>query len=341
MIMISMEDKQNYFRNKIVLLNVFATFMVVALHALPNERFGMNIDASCVVIYLLRAICQVGVPLFFFISAVLFYNTVNSYKDISKKILRRFRTLLVPYLLWNVFFVAVYFVLTNIPSISSHMNMGKAFNGMYDIVVGIVDSRFTPLWFFKILIYYTISAPIIYLIIRSKIVFVFVLISSVGYSLMLEPEVYDNFFLWLPIYLSGAFFGYCKINLAKRTSTLIFLVIMTVIVMILGIYDFEKIIYFRYFMPIAIWIGCDWFMGNFIRERFIVKAWMNCTFFLYCTHYFVLNILEKVAVLHFPPSEIVLVFTLIISFTITVFSLLNIALKLKDRQVYKILTGGR
>ena len=85
LIMISMEDKQNYFRNKIVLLNVFATFMVVALHALPNERFGMNIDASCVVIYLLRAICQVGVPLFFFISAVLFYNTVNSYKDISKK----------------------------------------------------------------------------------------------------------------------------------------------------------------------------------------------------------------------------------------------------------------
>lgn len=337
----SQQGTVSYFSKKIVLLNVIATLLVVMLHALPSERFGLSIDSSGILIYLLRAVCQAGVPMFFFISALLFYKGCSGIKDLPSKLIRRFKTLFIPYLLWNTIFVAIYYLITNIEVISSHMNMGHAFSGIRDIVIGIIDSRFTPLWFIKVLIYYTLSAPVIYFILRNKIIFLCVFILSVSYSFSLDSNVYDNFFLWFPIYLAGAFFGYHKIDIAKVNFTRWAICTMTLVAFCLGLYDFNWIMCYRFLVPIAVWFVSDWLLEDYINNKFVVKTWMKCTFFLYCTHYFVLNIMEKIAVIYFSPSEVVLVLTLIVSFSITVMVLLKIALMFRNHPVYRILTGGR
>lgn len=340
-IITSQQGTESYFSKKIVLLNVLATLLVVTLHALPSERFGLSIDSSGILIYLLRAVCQAGVPIFFFISALLFYRGCNDINDLPSKLIRRFRTLIIPYLLWNTIFVAIYYIITNIAVINTHMNMGHAFSGIRDILIGIIDSRFTPLWFIKILIFYTLSAPVVYFILRKKLIFFCVFVLSVSYSVSLDSNVYDSFFLWLPIYLAGAFFGYHKIDPINVSFTRWVICPMTLVAFGMGLYDFNWMMFYRFFVPIAVWCISDWLLEDYIKDKFVVRAWMKCTFFLYCTHYFVLNILEKIAVIYFSPTEIVLVLTLIISFSLTVLILLKIALIFRNHPIYRILTGGR
>ena len=60
---------------------------------------------------------EIGVPLFFTISGYLFFLNYSKY-DYYRKIKTRTKSLLVPYLIWNTFFICVYFIIQQIPTLS-------------------------------------------------------------------------------------------------------------------------------------------------------------------------------------------------------------------------------
>lgn len=345
----------SYFSKKITFLNVVMTFLIVLRHATPNLRFGLELDGSTPIIYGLNCLTEAAVPLFFFISGLLFYY--NCSKDvIVSKIKRRFKSLVIPYLLWNTFFFVVYFVLSHWNFTASRMNMIAIPCGLTDIVRGILDSRFTPLWFIKNLIIYTIFAPIIFYFISTKTRAMLTLLLTLVITLLLDFS-YDSYFVWLPVYLQGAVLGrffYRESSnqgvdalsrcFRTRASYLVMLCLTGICftgLYILALWYPDSLLLYRCFTPILLWVITDFLVGQYINTSFKVKAWMGAMFFIYCTHYFVLNIIQKVAVLTFEPTEMFMTLLMIVTPAITIALLLLVASAISKFKVYKILNGGR
>lgn len=330
-----------YFNKKIVFLNIILTGLIVLLHAAPLKRFGLEVDMSYPFIYLTTLLCQAAVPLFFFVSAVLFYRTCSSYEDIWAKLKRRVFTLLVPYLLWNAIFVAIYFAITHIPVLHNMMNMGDAFTSFKDIIIGIVDSRFTPLWFIKELMFYTLLAPVLFYLLKYRYIYIPVLLVTVVRGAFCEVDAYDNFWMWLPIYICGAYIGHYQIEIKRRTALTISSISVFAAFFVAAIFFKQSLYAFRLVSPLTLWFLVDWVLASFITEKFVVKKWMKYSFFIFCTHYFVLNVLEKIIVKLLPPERVVLNLTFILVPAVTILLLVWIAGRIDKYRFYKVLTGNR
>lgn len=68
---------------------------------------------------------------------------------------------------------------------------------------------------------------------------------------------------------------------------------------------------------------------------------MHYTFFIYCTHFFILNILQKLIFIYIPISSVFINLVFITSPIITIYLLIQIAKWLSNYSLYKYFTGGR
>lgn len=330
-----------YLSKKVALLNVVATVLIVVLHALPPLRYGYPLDRTMPLYYLLSIVCQFGVPMFFFLSGYLFYSRCDSFVCVREKLIRRIKTLLVPYLLWNALFVFLFFIMTRVDAVNGVMNMGKVINSARDVVVGVFDARFTPLWFVKILIYYTLLAPILFFCLNRKMLFAVLLFGSMVIAMLCSCEKYDNILLWLPVYLSGCSVGFYKPEIPKRpllVATLCGALVCLIPLIYFGLISLTPL---RLVGSIAIWFLVDWLWKSQIEEHFVVRKWMTYTFFIYCTHYFVLNILQKLSLLAFGAGSTAMFLTFIITSFAAIALLVLVARALSNYKVYRLLTGGR
>jgi len=107
----------------------------------------------------------IGVPLFYFISGYLFFQGEGFTKKIYKeKIIRRVKTLLIPYLCWNLIAYFLYaFVIGSI-------RYDQFLQSFWVIPQNVGHSPANgPLWFLRTLIILSLISPICYLINSNKI----------------------------------------------------------------------------------------------------------------------------------------------------------------------------
>lgn len=336
-------------------MNIVLTFMIVMLHATPNLRFGIPVDSNTPVVYGLRNLVEVAVPLFFFLSGLLFYCNCRR-NNIHCKIKRRFKNLVIPYILWNALFFGIYWFLSHWSFTAARMNMVEVPDNLGFIADGILNSKFTPLWFIKDLIIFTLFAPAIYFLIHTKRLAILSVAATITIGLIFDFD-YENPIVWLPVYLQGAVIGRYfysdKSNHSSMATTYNLKGIFSkpIVIAILSscffclymliLFEPGTIIVYRYATPLILWITTDLILEKYLNDSFVVKPWMGCMFFIYCTHYFVLNILQKVAVLNFKPTEFLLTSLMIITPAITILLLILLASKLSYFKLYKVLTGGR
>ena len=57
---------------------LFLTFIIVVLHSNPLNRIGIDIPNSYLLVHSIEVFAQIGVPMFFFISAILFYKSLSA-----------------------------------------------------------------------------------------------------------------------------------------------------------------------------------------------------------------------------------------------------------------------
>ena len=155
--------------------------------------------------YILRLFAGIAVPTFFMISGFLFFNNFRefSWDGYKKKMKSRFKTLIVPFVLWNVAVWAALLV----------AKIGKMYytGGSWDIVTDYLDEKSwhfiwdinrwgdanrpwlewttyatgpidLPLWFLRDLIVVTVLSPLIYWVVKKLKIFA-VLILLVAYVL--------------------------------------------------------------------------------------------------------------------------------------------------------------
>ena len=106
--------------DRIRIVKWMAIVMVVFLHAYTTEvsfADGKNTAALPQWLMLLETgvsqiIARCAVPIFFLLSAVLLFRGDHTYGEMIRK---KIKTLLVPYLIWNTFWILVFIALQSLP----------------------------------------------------------------------------------------------------------------------------------------------------------------------------------------------------------------------------------
>lgn len=159
--------------DRIRIVKWIAIVMVVFLHAYTTEvSFADGINAAALPEWLLlletgvsQIIARCGVPIFFLFSAVLLFRSEYSYREVIRK---KIRTLLVPYLIWNTFWIAVFAVLQSLPFTAAYFSGSntpilqcslKEWFGLYGI--GMEYPQCYPLWFMRDLTAVMLIFPLI------------------------------------------------------------------------------------------------------------------------------------------------------------------------------------
>ncbi|OAV69185.1 Fucose 4-O-acetylase [Bacteroidales bacterium Barb6] len=136
---------------------------------------------------------SVSVPLFFFISGFLFFlNTNFSKQCYIKKLNSRVKTLLVPYLFWNISLLIFCFIISNIPLLSIFPNKDFELSLRYvlEALWRMSDKTHnaagypiaTQFWFIRDLMVTVVLTPLIYLCVKRTHIYGILLLGIVWLS---------------------------------------------------------------------------------------------------------------------------------------------------------------
>jgi surface polysaccharide O-acyltransferase-like enzyme len=126
---------------------------------------------------------RVAVPLFFFISGFLFFRNIDGFttQDYLKKLKSRGKTLLTPYLFWNITVLLIYYIAQNVPALDMWFNEKADYNFQYvlkslwgrtsDEIIGMPSPRAYQFWFIRDLMVAVVLTPVIYFFIRKAKVY--------------------------------------------------------------------------------------------------------------------------------------------------------------------------
>lgn len=220
----------------------FLRFPLIVGVVLIHSTFGklmiggeMQVDPGAYPVYesvsyfLSEILSRIAVPLFFFISGFLFFFKMESFTGsvYMGKLKKRARTILVPYLIWNLLVIGFYFCAqTFVPDLLSGRNKPVCEYGVGDWfwafwntsrISPAIDGQMPtdyPLWFIRDLMIVMLCSPVLYLLIKKLKQYVVLLLGVlwlagwwvhwVGFSL-------DAFFF----FSAGAYFGIYKKNFVE------------------------------------------------------------------------------------------------------------------------------
>ena len=160
----------------------FPLMMIVVLNHIyiSGLKLGAGVDAFVVGSYTLSKIVgNMAVPCFFFISGYLFFRNVESLsvKLYCDKLRRRVRTLLQPYLLWNLLILALYAIgQMAFPSLFSGANTKIADYSVAEwaqafwCVEGTQSPINPPLWYIRDLMVMVVLSPLLYCLMKNRVV---------------------------------------------------------------------------------------------------------------------------------------------------------------------------
>jgi surface polysaccharide O-acyltransferase-like enzyme len=150
-------------------------FAVVLLHTGSQGGNSNYPIYSTLCILLPNGLCRIAVPMFFLFSGYLFFRGINKWdlRLIINKISKRFKTLLLPYLLWNLLAAVLLFNYDNFRyklnglmplSIKEALCRWQGIRLFWDCYDGLPIDY--PLWFVRNLFIFILCTPIIFLFIK-------------------------------------------------------------------------------------------------------------------------------------------------------------------------------
>lgn len=304
-----------------------------------------------------KIIAEIAVPLFFLISGFLFFKNIETfnrtvYKD---KLVKRIRSLFIPYIFWNSLIILIYFFLENItytPGLFSNKGMEVTSFSFIDFLNSYwsINGGFPILyqfWFIRDLIIVILFTPLIYVIVRyTKVVGVilFFLIWIIGID---TPNGFSPA-CWF-FFLAGSYFSINKINLVTTLSKLTRLSFILYPLLIIADLLSMNQEYYSYIHKIGIVIGIVFAFclvskyistGRFRNVEFLTSA----SFFVFATHEPWLFFLRRFVYRILKPTNelIFLIDYFIPAITIALISLaIYYFLRKKSSAFLRVISGGR
>lgn len=344
------------FSRKVTFFSFIYSILIICFHAdarvpfknvIVNERFFDRI------LFLIDvALTESGGVYFFIILSafLLYYNLTET--NIKDKLLRRVKTLLIPWVIWNT-----------IGTISYYKDWNK---GIGHIVTCYLTSRYCEvLWFVQMLIIMLLFLPVIRRIFKIKylgevFLVILFLLDYLNWPLLQGLNIFpsDKFkrevFRMLtnvPMYCFGAYMGlnWSEIVLKESYNKIKGIKLVAIILLIVSIAYSNTFIGFvlRMLQSVLIWILVDKKIFNFH-----LQWWMQISFYTYAIHTFISHWEKRILKLsglftkEFESSTVSIGFALAwrlslsaITFTLVVFSA-YILIKYMPK-FYETLSGGR
>jgi fucose 4-O-acetylase-like acetyltransferase len=279
--------------------------------------------------YLMATILKIRVPTFFFISGCLFfYGKPFGTNTYTYKLKKRVRSLLVPYVLWNLFFVLIYLAVNVARPGTFEAKFGANLSvseGLYSIFY---VPAVSPFWFLRDLIIACLASPLIFLAIKYLRFYAVVII---GMLYVLSPalgiEEISGFSLICIFFFSfGAYFSIQGKNVLTSFAPLwhwtyvLFPVIALILLtdnLTLSILP-QSVMHLNYIIGmIAIWGLVSHGIAN--GKLRIVPALWSATFFLYASHAIVIGrVTRGILYPNIPHTNIALIAAYVILFMVVV-----------------------
>ncbi len=187
---------------KITYLTFTANLLIVIQHASLIGIMNCNRVESWIMDFF-RLMATPMMSYFFFISAYLFFRGITKAGDIWKRILRRVHTLLIPYLIWNLFGGIMHIIGGDYQSFNIFVFTRNTFLLINGQVCG--DG---PLWYiFRLMTFFVVS-PLVYIIIKNKkyVPAVALLFGALAANYIFKVGYYEYSY-FLPMFICGSFVG--------------------------------------------------------------------------------------------------------------------------------------
>lgn len=285
---------------KIGWFQFFCSIMVIWSHAGNAELFLGKLDRNHPLMVfeyqLIPAVARISIPCFLMISGYLFYRGF-AMKDLPGKWKRRVKTLLIPYLIWNLLYYFGYLAASRISALEKIINRPGIRFSAADMVRAMLFYRSNPVfWFMYQLIILVALAPVLYLIlkgIRRGILFLAVLLGGILFRVSLPLVNLDA----LLYYCAAAFLALHGRRFIEGRWT--YRRALTGIVCLIWGIAISTPYYTRSFIPcivvyhmlavLGLWLLADedWLKGW--------KPWMGDTFFIYAFHFIPVRFINKAA----------------------------------------------
>lgn len=333
-----------YLSDKIRNLSAFSILLVIYIHMYYTEGETMP-TLMAIERFVGSGICSIAVPLFYIISGYLFFLSMpKGIVSIKDKLIKRCRTLLVPYLLANsltfLFYLAIGLISLKVAAIGNVVN----FNVITDMkqlgVIGTLELVFISppiafqLWFVRDLMCVMLLSPIIYLIIDKLTIrggkFVPFLLLAIYVFLYKWPLA--TAFVWFSL---GAYIHYTKFDIERRVSMPIALCAMIFFILMcyLTIID---ILVIAHYIPL-VGIPVVWMVYDYLFKHIRIKNVQyltGCSFFIYLIHEPLLNVFKKLPLLVDKSQPVLIACYLLIPPIFYIFGcILSIILKKMDSQI--------
>lgn len=233
------------------------------------------------------------VPFFFMISGCLFFRTYQSNKW-RDKLESRAKTLLVPYVVWNVLYAIIMITLLKVGVVQNMQPVNSLSGG----VISCFNSEFSPLWFVKYLMAFVCISPLMYYVLRNKwigalTIVVLLLANAYHYyngkmqvPLNVNANNYVMFIYQYVFFAIGSYAALCFKKWTECSSTkksMLGIVLLCLLIISYWTYIVHKgdVITnhtFRWLWCIGVWFACD------LLPEVRVRGWMKYAFFIYCSH---------------------------------------------------------
>ena len=302
-----MEEIQ--FRNKIVWFTFFYSLLVIWVHSynavlfLGSTRLGYQMD--WMERLLGNTASQIAVPGFFLISSYLFFRGFTMEK-LWVKWKSRMRSVLVPYVVWNLLYYLGYVVGSRIPYLSEVIGKGKVpftLSGAWDAVLNYTYNY--VFWYLHQLILLILLAPLIYMMMKTwqlgclflGVIFAVIYMGGFLPFLNLDALLYYSF---------GAFSSIHGKKIAEgKWNRERFYAGAALLAAAIFLYRFDfpgrlkgemaaSAVCFRLLTPTGLWLLAP---EGLLMEA---KDWMKQNFFLYAAHFAIVRLVNKTGALLLP-----------------------------------------
>lgn len=268
------------------------------------------------------------------------------------KLVSRIKTIAVPYVFWNWFFIEIYALLGWVQrhgwGIFTHEKYFPS--GMKEIVRFIwLGYRNPPLWYLQVLIQFILITPALFVLFRKcKTLSLLSLILVLLINIVFYGDVkYASIIYWMPAYGGGIWCGiYCPSfvleNKTKVNRDLAGCIILAAFICILY-FEAEKpyINYFKY---------CGWMImpfillkvSNILPQKELYEGMFEVQYLIFCMHYPLIQIFDALIDNFFIPAsngQILFKWFLVVILTLLVIHIFHFLITRFVRPVYRFLYG--
>jgi surface polysaccharide O-acyltransferase-like enzyme len=353
-----------YQSEKLKAISFFLIVLVVMVH---STNLSVRMDANFATItkglnsffqnFISDGIAKTASPLFFAISGYLFFLSIQKGLPVEflGKYKKRLRTLVIPYLLWSIFGLLLYFVIQSIPHFKPFFTRELIRDYSFSQVLTRIFLQPIPyqLWFIRDLTVLVLISPLVYWLLKS-LRYLIVLFFLILWFMNFNYVVFDN--RSILFFTFGAYFSVNGIdphNLKLKRQHIYLTVCWIALVLckttlahngyanntIILILQRASILFG---IP-SIWLLYDKFFKNTDLSHTRIYNLFQYTFFIYAFHEPIITIVKKSLYFIMGTTELSSFLIYLLAPTITLFFSVVVASYLKNISpaFYKIMTGKR